>query len=159
MNCHPKAYCEIGFRVFFLRGSKDGHAEMCFDVFLPYAGVGKRIGGHTMNCQEAERLVTSYIHGELDEETLEEFLEHIGICENCQEELEIYFTVDSGIRQLDSDADNYNIKGELDELLAQSRQHVRRRRMFQAVRYSVDTLMVMSLGVMIIMQIRILGVL
>ena len=120
-------------------------------------GVEKRIGGHTMNCQEAERLVTSYIHGELDEATLEEFLEHIETCENCQEELEIYFTVDSGIRQLDSDADNYNIKGELEELLEESRQHVRRRRMLQAVRYSVDTLMVMSLGVMILMQLRILG--
>ena len=109
-----------------------------------------------MNCQEAERLVTSYIHGELDEDTLEEFLEHIETCENCQEELEIYFTVDSGIRQLD-DADNYNIKGELDELLEASKQHVRHRRMLQAVRYSVDTLMVMSLGVMILMQLRILG--
>ena len=49
-----------------------------------------------MNCQEAERLVTPYIHGELDEDTLEKFLEHIETCENCQEELEIYFTVDSG---------------------------------------------------------------
>ena len=110
-----------------------------------------------MNCQEAERLVTSYIHGELDEDTLEEFLEHIETCENCQEELEIYFTGDSCIRQWDSDADNYNIKGELDELLEASKQHVRHRRMLQAVRYSVDTLMVMSLGVMILMQLRILG--
>ena len=30
-----------------------------------------------MNCQEAERLVTPYIHGELGEDQLEEFLEHI----------------------------------------------------------------------------------
>ena len=97
-----------------------------------------------MNCQEAERLVTPYIHGELDEDTLEKFLEHIETCENCQEELEIYFTVDSGIRQLDSDADNYNIKGELEELLDQSRKHVRRRRMLHAMRYSVDTLMAVS---------------
>ena len=111
-----------------------------------------------MNCQEAERLVTPYIHGELDEDQLEEFLEHIEGCENCQEELEIYFTVDLGIRQLDSDADNYNIKGEMEELLDQSRQHVRRTRMFQAARYSVDTLMIMGLTVIIIMQRRVLGV-
>ncbi|MCI8830432.1 MAG: zf-HC2 domain-containing protein [Lachnospiraceae bacterium] len=110
-----------------------------------------------MNCQEAERLVTPYIHGELGEDQLEEFLEHIEGCENCQEELEIYFTVDLGIRQLDSDADNYNIKGEMEELLDQSRQHVRRTRMFQAARYSVDTLMIMGLAVIIIMQLRLLG--
>ena len=38
-----------------------------------------------MNCQEAERLVTPYIHGELGEDQLEEFLEHIEGCENCQD--------------------------------------------------------------------------
>ena len=63
-----------------------------------------------MNCQEAERLVTSYIHGELDEDTLEEFLEHIETCENCQEELDIYFTVDCGYRLLDSVAYYYYLK-------------------------------------------------
>ena len=110
-----------------------------------------------MTCQEAERLVTPYIRDELTGDELEGFLAHLEECRNCQEELEIYFTVDSGIRQLDSDADNYNIKGELDELLEASKQHVRHRRMLQAVRYSVDTLMVMSLGVMILMQLRILG--
>ncbi len=110
-----------------------------------------------MTCQEAERLVMPYIQGDLDDNQLEEFLEHIETCENCQEELEIYFTVDLGIRQLDSDADNFNIKGELEERLEESRQQVQRTRLFKIVQYAVNTLVVMSLTVMTVMQIRIWG--
>ena len=111
-----------------------------------------------MTCQEAERLVMPYIQGDLEDDQLEEFLEHIENCENCQEELEIYFTVDYGIRQLDSDADNYNIKGEMEERLEESRQHVQRRRLFKIAKYADNTLVVMSLTVMTVMQLRIWGV-
>ena len=111
-----------------------------------------------MTCQEAEKLVTPYIQGDLDGSQLEEFLEHIETCENCQEELEIYFTVDYGIRQLDSDADNYNIKGEMEERLAESRIQVQRRRLLFIARYAVNTLVAMSLAVMAVMQLRMLGV-
>lgn len=110
-----------------------------------------------MNCQEVERLVMPYIEGRLEESKLEEFLEHIETCENCQEELEIYFTVDLGVRQLDSDSDNFNIKGELEERLEESRQHIRTVRLFQIARYAVNTLMGMGLAVMIVMQLRIWG--
>lgn len=54
-----------------------------------------------MTCREAERLVMPYINGELTDAELAEFLKHIDTCEDCREELEIYFTVDVGIRQLD----------------------------------------------------------
>ena len=55
-----------------------------------------------MTCKEAESLVMPYIKNELTDEELFEFLEHIEHCPECREELEIYFTVDVGIRQLDS---------------------------------------------------------
>ena len=51
-----------------------------------------------MTCREAERLVMPYINGELTDAELAEFLKHIDTCEDCREELEIYFTVDVGIR-------------------------------------------------------------
>ena len=54
-----------------------------------------------MTCREAERLVMPYINGSITDDELEEFLKHIDQCEECREELEIYFTVDVGIRQLD----------------------------------------------------------
>ena len=56
-----------------------------------------------MTCREAERLVMPYINGSITDEELKEFLKHIETCEECREELEIYFTVDVGIRQLDQE--------------------------------------------------------
>ena len=46
-----------------------------------------------MTCREAERLVMPYINGSITDDELEEFLKHIDQCEECREELEIYFTV------------------------------------------------------------------
>ncbi len=63
-----------------------------------------------MTCKEAERLVMPYIRDELTDEELREFLEHLETCPDCREELEIYFTVEAGIRQLESETGNYNIK-------------------------------------------------
>ena len=53
-----------------------------------------------MTCREAERLVTPYIQDKLSGDELEAFLEHLEHCRNCQEELEIYFMVDVGLKQL-----------------------------------------------------------
>ena len=70
-----------------------------------------------MTCREAERLVMPYINGSITDEELKEFLKHIETCEECREELEIYFTVDVGIRQLDQETGTYNIKGALETAL------------------------------------------
>ena len=47
-----------------------------------------------VTCREAERLVMPYINGSITDGELKEFLKHIETCEECREELEIYFTVD-----------------------------------------------------------------
>ena len=62
-----------------------------------------------MTCEEAERLVMPYINGSITDEELEGFIKHIEHCPECREELEIYFTVDVGIRQLDEGTGTYNI--------------------------------------------------
>lgn len=67
-----------------------------------------------MTCEEAERLVMPYINGSITDQELEGFLKHIDHCPECREELEIYFTVDVGIRQLDEGSGTYNIKGALE---------------------------------------------
>ena len=108
-----------------------------------------------MTCKEAESLVMPYIHHELDDRQMEEFLEHIENCENCKEELEIYYTVDVGIRQLDSDTGTYNIKGAMEEDLLASRQRLYTLKVFDIFRYIFDTLVVISIITMMILQARI----
>ena len=70
-----------------------------------------------MKCREAERLVMPYIQDELTDGELEEFLEHVETCPSCQEELEIYFMVSLGLRQLDEGTGSFNMKQELEEIL------------------------------------------
>ena len=93
----------------------------------------------------------------MDVQTMEEFLEHIDGCENCQEELEIYYTVEAGIRQLDADTDTdrYNIKGDMEADIMASRQHIYNMRFLSVLRYAANTLIVMSLVVMLLLQARI----
>ena len=108
-----------------------------------------------MLCKEAERLVMPYIRRELDDEVMEEFLEHIESCENCKEELEIYYTVEAGIRQLSRGTGSYNIKGELEADIQVSRQRLYDLRILKMLRYSADTLIVLSVVVMLVLQFRI----
>ncbi len=96
-----------------------------------------------------------YIHHEIEEEKMEEFLEHVEQCEDCREELEIYYTVEAGIRQLDEDTDDYNIKGDMENDQQASRQLIYTRRLLSIARYASDTLIVLCVFVMLLFQLRI----
>jgi hypothetical protein len=112
-----------------------------------------------MTCQEAERLVTPYIRGELDGDELEEFLRHVDSCADCREELEIYYMVNVGLEQLDNDDDiqfgNFDIVGRLRRRLAESRAHIRHLRSVQKMAYAAETVAVMALIVTTLLQFRI----
>ncbi len=56
-----------------------------------------------MDCREAQSLVTAYIKRQLDEKKTEEFIGHITHCEECYEELEIYFTIHFALKKLDEE--------------------------------------------------------
>ena len=108
-----------------------------------------------MTCKEAERLVMPYINGELTDEELKDFLEHTQSCADCMEELEIYFTIEAGIMQLDSETGNYNIKGALDAAMEQSRQRLQAIRLIKIARYAISTVSVMGLIITVLLQCRI----
>ena len=110
-----------------------------------------------MTCKEAEGLVMAYVRHDMDVQKMEEFLEHIDTCQECREELEIYYTVEVGIRQLDldTDTDRYNIKGDMEADIMASRQHIYNMRFLSVLRYAANTLLVMSLVVMLMLQARI----
>ncbi|SFR96021.1 anti-sigma factor family protein [Anaeromicropila populeti] len=54
-----------------------------------------------MTCFEAQSMITPFINEQLDIKQLEQFLEHIERCKECKEEVEVYFTLFSGMKQLD----------------------------------------------------------
>ena len=125
---------------------------LCF-IFVQLFRLKKEVTA--MTCREAERLVMPYINGSITDEELKAFVEHIDHCPDCREELEIYFTVDVGIRQLDEESGTYNIKGALENALDVSRQRIHTLNLLQNAIYAVNTLCFWSVFMIFIMQVRI----
>lgn len=109
-----------------------------------------------LKCREAERMVMPYIEGRLSDMELEKFLRHIEICPDCREELEIYYTVSEGLKQLDEDeSGDYDITGALEDSLDLSWLRVRAAKLRKVVCYAVDTLSMTGLLTALILQLRI----
>ena len=84
-----------------------------------------------MTCKEAESLVIPYIRHQLDDDTMSEFLEHI------------------------EDTGHYNIKGDMEADLQASRQRLHGIHVLDVARYAADTLIVISVAMMLVLQARI----
>ena len=54
-----------------------------------------------MNCQNAQSMVLNFINNKLDKEETRAFIEHVRDCKDCWEELEIYYVMLVGLKQLD----------------------------------------------------------
>ncbi len=108
-----------------------------------------------LGCREAEKMVMPYIDDELGETELEQFLNHISTCEACREELEIYYTVSLGLKQLDDEMGSYDIAGALEDSLDLAWMRVRAVRLRKVICYAVDTLCVVGLLTAVLLQIRI----
>lgn len=78
-----------------------------------------------MNCIEARRMVAPYVKGELSDKELENFLKHIEQCEDCMDELDIYFTFYRAMDLLDTgEHREYDFKKMLEESLRMSRRRL-----------------------------------
>ena len=54
-----------------------------------------------MTCLEAQSKIIAYIDHNLEKDEKIEFLTHVKNCQDCKEELNIYYTMIEGMRQLD----------------------------------------------------------
>ncbi len=68
--------------------------------------------GVRMNCKEAEKNIPSFLQDELGGCYLEEFLEHVESCPECEEELTIQLLVTEGLERLET-GNNFNLQDEL----------------------------------------------
>lgn len=56
-----------------------------------------------MTCLEVQGLITRFINNELNISQLEEFLNHLHHCKDCREDVEVYYVLLTGMKQLDED--------------------------------------------------------
>ncbi len=107
-----------------------------------------------MTCRETEQLVMPYIRGELSLETLKDFLEHIDSCDNCSEELEIYYTIYRALEQLDNEDQDqrYDMRQLLEEHIRQSTQYVHGAEAMRFVRKLAGAVAAVALVCAVIIQ-------
>ena len=82
-----------------------------------------------MTCLEAQSMIIAYIDGNLNKDDKIQFLKHIQNCSDCKDELNIYYTMIEGMRQLDSNMPlSKDFTMELDYRIGQELKHDRNRR-------------------------------
>ncbi len=56
-----------------------------------------------MNCIDTQRHIMPFINNKLENNQLEEFINHVNLCPNCMDELEVYYVLLSSMKHLDED--------------------------------------------------------
>ena len=80
-----------------------------------------------MECSEFQKNIQPFIYGQLNMLKEEEMLEHLLTCKECNEELEIYYTIINCIKELDGKletSDNYH--GEYNDFIEKTRREIRK---------------------------------
>lgn len=108
-----------------------------------------------MECKEAQNLIPRYISKEMKEKELELFLEHIKTCKMCYEELEINYTINAALLQLD---DNQNTSYDMNEMLLEelnaSRKYIKRKKAFYLFKNALYAVSMVALIIIIMIQIK-----
>lgn len=91
-----------------------------------------------MTCLEAQSNIMAFIDKKLPDDKITEFVRHMKYCPNCSEELEIYYTLIVGMRQLDNNAElSQNFKKDLNCELERLENKVKKATRFKISTFSV----------------------
>lgn len=107
-----------------------------------------------MDCKQIQNMIIPYIRNELNNNDIEDFLEHIQTCKTCREELEIYYIIEHGLNSDYSDK-NFDIEKSLSDKIKASNMFVSRLRLTKIFYYALNTLLVIGTTLAILLQIRI----
>ena len=106
-----------------------------------------------MTCKEAEQMVMPYINKELTDKELSTFLAHVHTCQDCYEELEIYYTIYTGLAQLGEGVEDQNMHNLLEESLHASEMRIRGKKIFDVYYVLSQVLAMAALTGIMIMEI------
>lgn len=94
-----------------------------------------------MDCKDVEKMIPLFIEDNLDTEDLREFLEHIGKCKECEEELSIQFLVSEGLSRLES-GNVFDLQNELKVQMNDAENTLKFRESMQWLLYGLEGLVV-----------------
>ena len=102
-----------------------------------------------MNCLQAEKKISDFLKGEMDNRTALRFLEHMDTCPDCKEELSIQFLVSVGLERLEQ-GEAFNLNKELSARLTTAQKQVRIRRRMQGG-YIYETMAILAVILLIVL--------
>lgn len=104
-----------------------------------------------MTCLEAQSMITAFIDDNLDDEQLTEFIHHMRNCPDCKEELEVYYTLIVGMKQLDNNEKlSNNFAQELEKKLSYHENRIRgHKRVMMETRLGVSAVITILLAVVL----------
>lgn len=78
-----------------------------------------------MKCNEFERMIPAYLHNELKERQMKQYIEHARTCAVCREEMTIQYLITEGMQRLEN-GQTLDVERELNEKMNQSVKHLKR---------------------------------
>ena len=81
-----------------------------------------------MDCREMQSLIVPFIESQLTLEKARAFLKHIEVCKDCKEELEVYYILLVGLKQLEEEPEeSLDLHGQFEEHLRNTKIQVERK--------------------------------
>lgn len=75
-----------------------------------------------MKCHDIQLMITGFIEKRLTDQQLEDFIDHIGSCQDCYDELEVYYMITTGLMQLDENhTGTLDLKKNLQDFIKEQR--------------------------------------
>ncbi|MDO4962211.1 MAG: zf-HC2 domain-containing protein [Eubacteriales bacterium] len=86
-----------------------------------------------MDCITFNNDINAFIDGELEDEELNDFLNHLRSCKSCSEELEVNYIVHEGMNRLDSKNADFNLISSHRKYLEHNAGYIKRRKKLMIV--------------------------
>ena len=101
-----------------------------------------------MSCKDVEKIIPSFIARTLDEDRLEELMEHMDTCEICKEEFSIQLLVSEGMERLESGS-SFNLAHSVKRRMEMGRNQLRTKEKLNRILLFLEGMIVCGLGVCI----------
>ena len=106
-----------------------------------------------MTCDRTQKLITPFINDELDNDEIEDFINHVNTCSECYEELEVYYTLLTAMKQLDDEeriSDDFKLQ--LSTKLERAEEKIIHKRFSRYRKRSILILLVIAMGLLLGLQ-------
>lgn len=108
-----------------------------------------------MDCITFGKQIKNYLAGELDDETLRDFLLHFKSCKACSEELEINYIAEEGVKILDDERAKLDLSEAFKNNTRKNLLRLRFRKKMLSATFVADTLLFWALLASIFVYVRI----